>query len=212
MSSETTTDPQQVPEGAQFLRLVWEHEDSCEMQTDAQLPKLGVKAPACVEHIGTVLSLVDRMASCWWKCREGDHLVEYLCGRVASSTRAALRLIRFGFYDEALSLCRSIGEVANLLCLFNEDAAAFEAWMTSSRDTRLREFSPKRIRTRLEGLPARPPIDQERYRLLSELAAHVHPETKPQSHNLLGVPMAGAAFQEQGLLVCVNELAIPRSC
>lgn len=196
-----------VPEGLEFLRLIWAQEDSCETRTDTELPRLGVKAPACVERIGTILSLLDRMASCWWVCRKGDHLIEYLCGRVASSARATLRLVRFGFYDEALSLCRSIGEVANLLCLFNEDPDAFQAWRTASRSTRLKEFSPLKVRTRLEQLNQRPPIDQERYRLLSEVAAHVHPDTKPQSHNLLGVPMAGAAFQDQGLLVCVNELA-----
>ena len=89
-----------VPEGLSFLNLVWDQEDSCETETDSRIPNMGVKAPKCLEHIGTVLSLLDRMASCWWVCRGGDHLIEYLCGRVASNARAALRLLRFGFYDE----------------------------------------------------------------------------------------------------------------
>jgi hypothetical protein len=56
-----------------------------------------------------------------------------------------------------------------------------------------------------------PPISQERYTLLSEQAAHVNPGTKPQAHNVLGIAMAGATFQAEGLLVCLNELAVALS-
>lgn len=200
-----------VPEGTAFLRLVWEQEDSCELETDKRFPTMGEKAPACLEQLGTALSLLDRMASCWWACRAGDHLVEYLCGRVASTGRAALRLMRLGFYDETLVLCRGIGEVANLLDLFQQDRHAFEKWKSSSRRDRLKEFGPVGVRLRLEALQASPPISQQRYTLLSERAAHVHPGTKPQAHNILGLPMAGATLQAEGLLVCLNELAVALS-
>ena len=60
-----------VPEGTAFLELVWEQEDQCEKETDDRLPKMGERAPACIEQIGTVLSFLDRMASCWWVCRGG---------------------------------------------------------------------------------------------------------------------------------------------
>ena len=200
-----------VAKATAFLKLVWDQEDTCELETDKLLPSMGEKAPACLEQLGTVLSLLDRMASCWWVCREDDHLIEYLCGRLASTGRAALRLTRLGFYDEALVLCRSIGEITNLLHLFEQDRRTFEEWKTSSREDRLREFSPVKIRLRLQGLQASPAISQERYKLLSERAAHVNPATKPQSHNILGLPMAGATLQEEGLLVCLNELAVALS-
>jgi len=187
-----------VPEGSDFLKLVWGQEDSCERETDGRLPSMGKKAPACLEQLGTVLSLLDRMASCWWRCREGDHVVEYLCGRVASTGRAALRLMRFGFYDESLVLARGIGEVANLLHLFQLDRSDLEQWKASSRQDRLRRFSPAQVRLRLEALQSSPPISQERY-------------TKPQAHNILGVPVAGAIFQNEGLLVSLNELAVALS-
>jgi hypothetical protein len=77
---------------------------------------MGEKAPVCLERLGTIFSLLDRMASCWWVCRKGDHLVER--------------------------------------------------------------------------------------------AVHVHPGTKPQAHNVLGIPLAGAALQDEGLLVCLNEVAV----
>ena len=172
---------------------------------------LGKKAPSCLEHLGTVLSLLDRIASCWWICRKGDHLIEYLCGRATSNARAAVRLLRFGFYDESLLLSRAIGETANLLQLFHQDANALELWKESSRRDRMREFKPAKVRQRLENLQTSPVINEERYRLLSERAAHVHPETKPQSHNILGIPAPGANLQEAGLLVCLNELAGPLS-
>ena len=197
-----------VPEGTEFLHLLWEQEDECEMETDNRLPAMGKKAPACLEHIGTVLSFLDRMASCWWACSKGDHLIEYLCGRVASTGRAALRLTRFGFYDESLALCRSIDEIANLLCLFLLDPCAFDEWKASSRRDRLKAFSPVKVRCRIQRFDLSSPISQERYTLLCERAAHVHPETKPQSHNILGIPVAGAAFQDEGLLVSLNELAV----
>jgi hypothetical protein len=207
MSSDRNVDAK-VPEGAAFLDLVWHQEDDCEVETDKRIPSMGRKAPACLELVGTVLSLLDGMASCWWVCRQGDHVIEYLCGRVVSNGRAAVRLMRFGFYDESLALCRSIGEAANLLCLFQRDKAALEDWKASSRGDRLRNYSPVKVRVRLETLNVSVPINQERYTLLSERAAHVHPATKPQSHNVLGVPTAGASLQDEGLLVCLNELAV----
>src|SRR5262245_48629772 len=126
-----------VPEGAAFLKLVWDQEDACQRETDTRLPGMGNRAPACFEQIGTVLSLLDRMASCWWACQGGDHIVEYLCGRVASTGRAALRLMRLGFYDESLVLSRGIGEIANLFLLFKEEPRALEEWKVSSRGERL---------------------------------------------------------------------------
>ena len=200
-----------VPEGLAFLKLIWEQEDIFEVETDKRIPNLGKKAPVCLEHIGTVLSLLDRMASCWWGCRQGDHRTEYLCGRVASNARAILRLLRFGFYDESLVLCRGMGETANLLQLFVHDTASFEKWEISSPQDIRQKFSPVKVRLRLENLSIPPAIDETRYRQLSERATHVHPETTPQSHNILGIPFAGAQLQDEGLLVCLNELAIPLS-
>ena len=193
------------------MRLVWEQEDGCESETDKQIPKLGKKAPACLECIGTVLSLLDRMASCWWVCQRGDHLIEYLCGRVASNARASVRLLRFGFYDESLLLSRAMGETANLLQLFYKDASALKRWKLSSRQERINKFLPVKVRCQLENLQTPPVINKERYKLLCERAAHIQPETRPQSHNILDVPVAGASLQEEGLLVCLNELALPLS-
>lgn len=73
------------------------------------------------------------------------------------------------------------------------------------------KFGPQGVRVQLENLDFQLVIDQDRYRLLSERAVHVHPEIKPQSYNILGIPIAGANVQLEGVLVCLNELAIPLS-
>ena len=65
-----------VPEGRDFLELVWNQEEKCQTETDTLLPNLGKKAPAAMIHVGTVMSLLDRMASCWWVCRGGDHRID----------------------------------------------------------------------------------------------------------------------------------------
>lgn len=201
-----------VPEGMAFLQIIWEMEDKDEKESDERLPDLGERAPACLREIGTMLSLLDRLASCWWTCNGGSHEVEYLCGRIASNSRAALRLMRFGFYDESLSLCRSVGEIANLLFLFHFDEAAFQQWKDSSRRQRIRKFGPRGVRLRFEEkADVAPPINEERYRLLSEQSVHVHPGTKPQSYNLPGIPIAGAIYQEGGFVICLNELALALS-
>ncbi len=203
------TEEPTIPEGSAFLHLVWHQEDDCEVETDKEFNKLGNKAPACLEQIGTVLSLADRMASCWWKCRGGDHVIEYMCGRVTSNARAALRLLKFGFYDESLLLSRSLGESANLLQLFFQDAEILKDWKESTKQELKDNFSAVKVRLRLEELQVPPVINQEHYSLLSKQAAHVQPETRPQAHNILRRPMVGASFQEEGVIVCLNEIALP---
>ena len=118
-------------------------------------------------------------------------------------------LLRFGFYDESLLLSRSLGEAANLLQLFFQEAGTLQDWKVLCKEKRMKNFSPAKVRIRLEELQTSPAIDRERYGLLCERAAHVQPETRPQAHNILGLPMVGASFQEEGVLVCLNEIALP---
>ena len=198
----------QIPEGLDFVELLWKQEDECEKLTDQLTPQIGVKAPQCLAQLGTVLSLLDRLSSCWWGCQSGDHLVEYLVGRAVGSARAVLRLLRFGFYDEALAIIRNIGEIANLLFLFRLDRTSLNQWQNLDVSKRKREFGPVGVRCKLEAIGAPVPINQERYSQLCEVASHVNPQTKPQAYNLLGKPWIGAVFQLEGVLVTLNEVSI----
>ncbi len=197
-----------VPEGITFLRRVQEVADACAQHTDQQLPKMGKAAPQIFENLGTVLSILYRMGACFWGCREGDHLIEYIVGRSCSTALAALSVMRFGYYDEALSLARNVGEASNLLTLFSRDKSSLERWRSLDDRTRKSEFSPVKVRLALEhfGLVDLGLINEDRYRQLSTIGTHVSPQTKPQNYNPMAVPTLGALFQDIGVLVTLNEI------
>jgi len=205
--TDDRTDRRVLPVGKDLLDQIFANQDRVEELTDDRLPQAGTRAPACYAEIGTVVGYLDRMSSCWWGCQGGHHRIEYLCGRAVAQTLAALRLMRFGSYDEALLLCRGVGEVANLLFLFRVEPASFAEWMRAAEGERQRRFSPYRVRMRLSAGGLEAPVDEHRYRRLSGRAAHVSPDTVPQAHNLLGQPGIGVGWQEAGALVCINEIA-----
>lgn len=204
---DTLPDGKPVPEGIEFLSLIWDQENRCEAETDKRIPKMGEKAPQCLDNLAAVMSLLDRATSCWWGCHGEDHTIEYLAGRVYSSARASLRLLHFGFYDESLSITRSIGEIANLLFVFFNDANTLAEWKAADRKTRLAKFSPFKVRTVLARLRVPLPMDEDRYSKLCEIATHPTPETKPQAHNIRSRSVLGGVFQEVGALISLNELA-----
>ena len=139
------------------------------------------------------------------------HMIQYIAARASSFGRAALRLARLGFYDEALSLVRSLGEIANLLMLFHLDSAAMADWKRSDSRRRNKHFRPAQIRDRVVKLGSKVPMDEKSYRLLCELSTHPVPELKPQLFNPHGVVMAGGRFQEAGMLLVLNETAVLES-
>ncbi|MCY4393235.1 MAG: hypothetical protein OXE43_14500 [Chloroflexi bacterium] len=198
---------QGAPVSGEFLDLIRGQEESCANQFDEWIPSAGARAPATVQALGTALSLLERIGSCWWGCRGGDHQDEYLVGRAASNAKAALLLLRTGYYDEALGLVRQVGETSNLIALFVQSADLHAKWRSAGDADRRREFSPVNVRKGLQSLEFPLPIDSEMYGLLSGRAVHPHSEHAPQSHNVDGRPTQGAVFQEAGALVVLNELA-----
>lgn len=210
-SSPDVGNDEDIPEGLDFLNLVSSLEHKCRETTISQHGNMGEKAPKCLSSIGTILSLLDRVASCWWGCNGSSHQLEYLVGRSASSAMAALQVAQSGYYDEALNQVRSLGEIANLFALFAADPASLVAWAISSKKQRLSQFGPAAVRKSLERLQAPMPVSAERYSVLCELVTHPTPSTKPQSYNPLHMPSVGHNFQPAGHLVVLNELALPLS-
>ena len=196
-----------IPIGTEFLDLLRQQERDCEAAFDRWIPGAGKKAPQTVEALGTALSYLDRIASCWWGCDSGDHQRERLVGRATSNARATLLLLRAGHYDEALGVVRQMGEVANLLFLFIKSNVSFLEWRSASEKDRRRSFSPVKVRGKLESLRVPIPMDESLYSRLSGVSIHANPGTTPQSHNVLDMPTMGAYFQEAGALVVLNHLA-----
>ncbi len=197
--------------GTKMLRLVAKYEDRCEKATEKLISRMGKKAPACYEYIGQLLAYADLIGSCTYNCpgeSENAHVVWYLAARTSSFGRAALRLMKMGFYDEALVIVRSIGEICNLLSLFTLSPQAIEEWKKSDRAYRLTHFSPSKIRKRIEALGRTPAITASRYAALCEVSTHPVPNLRPQRFNHAGRSMTGGLYlQEAGIVVVLNEIA-----
>jgi hypothetical protein len=201
--------------GSKMLRAVGKLEDKCGKLTEKRLPHMGKKAPKCYEYLGQVLAYADIIGSCTFGCpgpTPEAHAVLYLVARASSFGRAALRLAKMAFYDEALNIVRSIGEIANLFELFAFDPNAIDEWRKSDRAYRLEHLSPAKIRRRLLALGQTPAMTEDTYRNLCEISTHPIPELRPQQFNHGGRSMTGGVYvQEAGFLVVLNELAITAS-
>lgn len=193
--------------GLQFLNAALNHQNGCEQKSLKHLPQLPDGALETLTKLGTALSFLDRLASCFWGCHGREHIIERLVGRCVSSAIAALRLINFGHYDEALSLTRNIAEIGNLMFLFFEKPETIRQWIDSSEKERRSNFAPVKVRQALEALGTGVPTDSEKYGLLCEISVHVNPNTSPQSFNTAEIPTLGGYYQERGYLLCINELA-----
>jgi len=201
--------------GSKMLRAIGRYENKCQKRTEKRLPRMGKKAPVCYEHLGQVLAYADMIGSCTFGCpgpTPEAHAVWYLVARTSSYGRAALRLAKMGFYDEALNLVRSIGEIANFFALFSAAPETIDEWKNSDRPYRLQHLTPAKIRRRLVAMNQRPVMDEGTYATLCEVSTHPVPELRPQQFNHAGRSTTGGVyFQEAGFLVVLNEMAIATS-
>lgn len=172
---------------------------------------MGKKAPLCYEYLGQLVLHAELIGTCAYGCpgnTEDAHRMPYLVARASGFARAALRLARMGFYDEALIVVRSLAEIANLFSLFVAAPEAIDEWTKSDRAYRLDKLSPGNIRRRIETLGKTPPISASRYATLCEISTHAVPGLRPQNFNHAGRSTTGGILvQEAGLLVVLNELA-----
>jgi hypothetical protein len=194
--------------GISFLDRIAEMEEACVKETIDRIPHLGKKLPDCYEALGMTLALLDGAATCFWGCSQGDHRIEYLIGRAANSAYAGLSMAKRGYYDQALSIARILGEIANLLALFVADATQWEKWKTMDERQRRREFSAINVRLSLDQKGAPTAVDKERYGRLSGYSIHADPNSMPQAHNPVGQAMTSPVYQDEGLILSINELAL----
>src|SRR6266446_3806804 len=194
--------PANVPTGVEHLRMLALLRVNTKKASEAKLQDHSV------DFIGSCLAALYEAATCHRKCHGGGHVLESLCGRAYNLGAAAYELISAGYYDEALNLIRSMGEISNLISLSVVDKEALREWLSSDAKTRLRKFSPAAVRGILE-LKGKELMyaDKDWYSNLCESYTHVTPATKPNMHNDRALAHVGGLYQSEGLAKSINELA-----
>jgi hypothetical protein len=159
-------------------------------------------------RIGTYLAALYEIGTCNRKCFGDAHILESLCGRSYNLGCSAYLLIERGFYDEALNLVRSLGEIANLVILSMAPGNMIQQWIKADRKTRIREFGPAKVREKLKKAGLQDVmVGEDWYQEYCEKFTHPTPQTNPNMHNDLNRGVVGAVFQEDGLTRGLNELA-----
>jgi hypothetical protein len=196
------------PIGTDFLEITNALADACGKKTDEFFISAGRQLPQTVKELGTMLSILYRLGCCHYGCRGGDHQIEWLIVKFYNQAISAYQLIRTGQYDEALTLIRGAGEIANLFWLFHGDTNELVAWQAADNKARMRRFRPGAVGDRLKKLPIGSPIDDRRYSALCEVGTHPTPSQIPGHFSGTGRGELGAILQEAGVFVCINELAL----
>ena len=196
-----------IPEGSAFFVVSARHQDDCAAQSRRQLRHLAKPVQQTYENLGTLLSLLDRMASCFWGCHGKEHAIENLVGRAVSAGRAAFRLIEFGHYDEAFALTRGIAEIGNLMWLFYIKPEELRPWIDLPEKERRSRYCPPAVRKAIEAAGSVVPHGQPEYAWLCEVAVHPTPKNPPQAHNIHRIPTVGGFYQERGQIECLAWLA-----
>jgi hypothetical protein len=159
-----------------------------------------------LEFLGWALAALYEVGTCNRKCWGGPHLLEALCVRVYNLGVSAYLLTARGFYDEALNLVRSVGEIGNLISLVASEDNIIPAWVGADKATRIREFGPGAVRRRLKqskGVLIAPP---DWYAEFCDAYTHPTPGIIPNMHNSTGLGYAGGVVQEEGLTKTLDEI------
>lgn len=193
-----------IPIGREHLSKVFEMGDATMHASAEVLYESGV----VLDLIGTSLSALYQAATCHRKCYGGPHILEALAGRSYNLGAGAYTLIVRGLYDEGMNLIRSIAEISNLIAMSAADKNALKEWLASDHKTRLKKFSPAKVRKLLsEPGKEHPHFDGDWYSEFCEKYTHVNPGTKPNLHNEAGQAYVGGAYQRDGLEKALGELA-----
>jgi hypothetical protein len=205
MSQDSPEKPLEIPAGLAHLAQLVAIRQMAKHDSKLSLNSSSYKD---MERIGDCLSALYQAATCHRKCHGGAHILESLCGRAYNLAAAALELTLSGYYDEALNLTRSIGEISNLISLSVVDKVSFNAWLAADTQTRIRTFSPGAIRKLLEAAPDGKALmyaDSNWYSHFCETYTHATPLTKPNAHS--SGAHVGGKFQKKGMDDSLNELS-----
>lgn len=197
-----------MPTGEDFIKWVFSKDSQKEEITSKiYLEDDEFKANETYEVIPEFFKIVYKVSTCGYGCKGGPHVIEYITGRGYNLGISALKLIRIGFYDEALSLIRSISEIVNLFALFAIRPDSLSEWYGMTEKERIREFSPFKVRQKLEETELPLPVSKEYYSKLCEVGVHVNPYTKPQGKNHIDRALVGGIVLKEQAIAVLNDLA-----
>lgn len=101
--------------------------------------------------------------------------------RCFNSGAAALRLLRCGYFQPAVTMMRDLLEVRCLMDLFAREPSSLHDWLSMTDKDRMKHFKPVRVRERLEKFDNKSRERQAAYNMFSEIAAHAN----PNGHHLI---------------------------
>ena len=205
MSGEPNT-----PAGREFLNALLEQEGRFEATFWAWISsETSENGPDLLEALGIVLSFLDRIAACRWGCddSEHNHPERHLATRAYSNARAAVRLLSGGYFAEAVTIFRSLGEAANLMYLLLESEEEREKFRNASESARQKHFGAGEVRRKLEGLGKGIYLNQRPYKALSRSVVHPSTASVSLSHHVSGTSTMGGDDERVATLKCFYALA-----
>lgn len=132
--------------------------------------------------INTCLECLSRLPEFHHERNFSEITVLRLGVRCFNSGASALRLLRCGYFQPAVTMMRDLLEVCCLMDLFAKEPPSLRDWLSMTDKERMKHFKPARVRERLEkfdgsGVKER----QAAYNMFSEIAAHAN----PNGHHLI---------------------------
>ncbi len=145
---------------------------------------------------------------------EGDYVelnVLRLGVRCFNSGASALRLLRCGYFQPAVTMMRDLLEVRCLMDLFAKEPSSLHDWLSMADKDRMKHFKPVSVRQRLEQLDRSNGTQrQAAYNLFSEIAAHANPNghflISPENITRIG-PFADYSYFRPGLEELASHLS-----
>jgi hypothetical protein len=173
---------------------------------ESEASSFSLQAKEDLVLLGDSMHAIYLSATCAERCLGGPHNIEYIGARVYNLSAAAYNLIVAGFYDEAQSLIRSIGEISNILSLSVCDHASFEEWLVSDKQKRISSFSPAKVRKMVERSNGVLIMSQQTYSDLCEDYTHLIPGVRPNNydHNR---NVCGGVSQKSGFKQSISLLS-----
>ncbi|WP_284757230.1 hypothetical protein [Agrobacterium sp. fls2-241-TYG-188a] len=126
-------------------------------------------------HLTAIESVMD-LADIFRQLDTNDEnlkVTQILAMRTFNAFAASLKLALSGYNQNSAMILRDVLETVFLLSLFAGDRTQIERWRLADKKTRMKEFSPVKVREKLDlrdGLTSK--RRAEIYELFSELASH----------------------------------------